>query len=135
MHKRLGIDLYQLGWPQIRTVLGGLTPQEKVDIGFYPKFFRYLWNWVTWLLIWLIGRRRRVRKTAVGLIKFAKPDGTEGISAFGFSKHDQIVALKFKLDAQVPACEKFVNLIKQEIYDTAAHQVKAEYNFLKFSDA
>lgn len=38
----LGIDLYFLGWPDIRAILNQLTLEEKVHLGYYPRYLTRL---------------------------------------------------------------------------------------------
>jgi hypothetical protein len=132
LHRRLGISLYYLAWPQISAILRRLTPQERAEIGYYPNRLAKAWDWIAKALMLLIGRRRRVRKTAVGVINVPASGGVESISAFRFSKHDKIVHLNFESESRAKACGKFVALIKEELFQPGTALVKPEYNFIEY---
>src|SRR5438270_10833411 len=86
IHQRLHTRLYSFRWPQIEKILSGLTKQEKISIGYYPKWFKRISQKNARRLIWL-ARRRRVRHLAVGLIE--SNDGSPEV--FLYSKHKAIV--------------------------------------------
>jgi len=78
--------------------------------------------------MWIIGRRRRVRSAAVGVLKMQ--DGSS--SAFLFSKKAKIVNVQFYPPTRVGACVKFVELIKAKIYAPGTNTVMPRYDFTKF---
>ncbi len=124
IHRQLGIKLYFLEWPQIIAILNQLTVKEAVDLGFYPRYITHLSKLPVRVWMWLRGRSR-VRKVAVGVIEAA--DGAK--SAFRFLKRDNIVSVKVEPKAREESCIKFVELIRQEIYDPETGHVKPQYDF------
>jgi hypothetical protein len=75
-----------------------------------------------------IGRRRRVRKTAVGILKM----NDQSESAFLFSKQAKIVNVQFYPKDRVAACAKFVSLIKETIYQPGTDDPRPQHDFTKF---
>ncbi len=127
IHERLGIQLYYLKEAEIFGILGQLSAEEKVHVGFYPTYMAYIPGVLIRLLIWPV-RHRRVRKVAVVVIEAA--DGSK--SVFRFSKHDKIVQVKFELPEHVATCVKFVQLIQQKIYKQGTTEAQTEYDFIKY---
>ncbi len=128
IHKRLGIHLYFLEWPAIIEILHKLSATERVHVGFYPSIMARIPESLAKLLMWPIGRRRRVRKLAVGIIEAAS--GSK--SAFRFSKHAKIVSVQFQPQERAEACVRFVDLIRAEIYSDATNTVKPTYDFTSY---
>ena len=126
-HKSLGIDLYFIEWPQIKTILDGLTSEEKFHVGYYPSFLARFPDFAATLWMFFV-RRRRVRKAAVGVITMT--DGSH--TAFLFSKHDQIVSVQFYPEARVDACVKFAEQIQQTVYRPGTTTVQPKYDFTNF---
>jgi len=127
IHLRLRTELYSLQWPQIEKVLNGLTKQEKIAIGYYPRFFKRISQKSARRLIWIV-RRRRVRHMAVGLIE--SNDGSPEV--FLYSKHKAIVQLHFVRPGRTHSWEKLVSLIKKELFDVETGEVHGQYDFMQF---
>jgi hypothetical protein len=127
-HKSLGIKLYFLKWSDIIGILNQLTPQEKAQLGYYPSYFASFPDFLAKGLIWFFGRRRRVRKTAVGMLEMTD----ESESAFLFSKHARIVNVQFYPEDRIAACAKFVQLIKETIYQPGTDDPRPECDFTNF---
>jgi len=130
VHKKLGIDLYFLGWREIREVLQKLTHDQKIHIGYYPKILKRVPERVAKTLMKPIARRR-VRKLAVGVVE-GSPHGT--LSAFRFSKHDRVVDIEILPSKRSQAYVAFVHHIKDIIYVPNSHKVKVDHDFTKVFD-
>lgn len=125
IHTSLDINLYFLEWRDIIEILNQLTPEEKADLGYYPRWFRRLPDAAAKLLMLVVGRHRRVRKVAVGVLEMN--DHTK--CAFCFSKRDR--GLIVWREPSVAARARFVELIRQKIY-APNNEVWVQYDFTKF---
>jgi hypothetical protein len=128
IHTSLDINLYFLEWRDIVDILNRLTPEEKANLGYYPRWFQHLPSAAAKLLMFVVGRRRRVRKVAVGVVEMH--DHTK--SAFRFSKRDKVLSVR--LEPSVAACARFVELIKEKILLAPTNDVKVAHDFTKFFD-
>ena len=126
IHKRLHTKLYFLEWPQISEVLGQLTPAQKIDLGYYPGFLRFLPGKAQKVLVRPLGRRR-VRNLAVGIIETL--DGR--IEVFRYSKHAKIVNVHF-VENNLESWMRLVELIKGELIDPHTHEIRPERDFLHY---
>jgi hypothetical protein len=125
IHQSLDINLYFLLWRDIVEILGQLSAKDKADLGYYPAWFAYVPNIVAKLLIFIVGRRRRVRKVAVGVLEM----GDNSKSVFRFSKRDKLLSVR--IEKSVTASAKFAELIKAKIYKPGTSTVQTQYNFTK----
>jgi len=129
-HKRLHVDLYFLEWHDIAAILNQLTPEQKASLKYYPSIFAHLPDWAAKSLMPFIGRRRRVRKLAIGLIE----TNANSKFVFRFSKRDKLLSVRF--EQSVDAGSRFVELIRKTIYKPIiAGQpsvVKPQYDFTSF---
>jgi len=129
-HKRLHINLYFMEWHDIIGILNQLTAQQKVKLKYYPKLFRYLPDGLAKILMIFVGRRRRVRKLAIGVIE--KADNSK--YAFRFSKRDRLLSVRPEPTADTAA--DFVQLIRNTIYAPAIagqpRTVQPQFDFANF---
>jgi hypothetical protein len=127
LHKRLGIPLYFLEWPQIITILRKLSSQERVLLDFYPPLIGRVPDFLARIFVSLNGRRK-VRKLAVAVIQT-----TSGSTlAFRFSKSGSVVSVQFEPQDRKAVCEKFVRLIQEEIYEPGTVKVQPKYDFTRY---
>jgi hypothetical protein len=123
IHKRLGINLYFIDWPQLLPIIDKLSLQEKIDVGFFSSSLTRLPEKLKQWIFRKIGPR--VRRAAVGIIE--SDDGSK--AAFRFSKHAQIVSVQFEPPSRSASCVKFVESLKEEIYKKGTTAVKPSYDF------
>lgn len=129
-HKRLHINPYFMEWHDIIGILNQLTAQQKVKLKYYPKLFRYLPDGLAKILVIFVGRQRRVRKLAIGVIE--KADNSK--YAFRFSKRDRLLSVRPEPTADTVA--DFVQLIRNTIYAPAIagqpRTVQPQFDFANF---
>jgi len=122
-HRPLGIGLGFLERDQIEKILAAMTREEKMAIGYYPSRG---YEWIQKIFVWAF-TSHRIRRTAVGVMEMK--DNT--MVAFRFSKR-AIVTVKLEPAKTQDGCFKFVELIKNEIYEANTTNIQPAYDFTHY---
>ncbi len=129
-HNDCQIPLSYLGRREIFSLLTKLSPEEREQLGCYPR-------WSRWRPFRVFRRfplrwaRRRIPALGFALVK--KGDGSRSI--LRIAKHGSYVRIVEEIEGeQAKPYERFVELVRNVIYRSPAHKLDANHNFLTIYD-
>jgi hypothetical protein len=129
MHRDCGIPLSYIGRKDVFKILNKMQPEDKVVLCYPPwmgwgPFRVFRWIPPHWL-------RRRIKNLDIAVVE--QKNGKRVV--LRVSKHGTEVPIKKMPDEEAKPYLKFLDLIREEIYEDGTRQLKDDYDFVNIYHA